>query len=61
MIKLGGKLCSFSPCIEQVQRTCTKLAAEGFVGIETHECLQRELTVQQKSLPVLDLTSYKKV
>ena len=53
----GGKLCSFSPCIEQVQRTCTKLSSVGFIGIETYECLQRELTIVQKNLFVLDLTS----
>ncbi|KAJ8670432.1 hypothetical protein QAD02_001691 [Eretmocerus hayati] len=55
----GGKLCSFSPCIEQVQRTCTKLSSVGFIGIETIECLQRELTVHQRTLPVLDLNSCK--
>ena len=58
---LGGKLCSFSPCIEQVQRTCTNLASSGFIGIETFECLQRELTVQQKTLPVLNLSDFDKV
>ncbi|OXU22446.1 hypothetical protein TSAR_009502 [Trichomalopsis sarcophagae] len=57
--KKGGKLCSFSPCIEQVQRTCTKLSSAGFIGIETFECLQRELTVQQKNLNILDLASLK--
>ncbi|XP_011502604.1 PREDICTED: tRNA (adenine(58)-N(1))-methyltransferase catalytic subunit TRMT61A [Ceratosolen solmsi marchali] len=51
----GGKLCSFSPCIEQVQRTCAKLSSMGFISIETYECLQRELTVQQKNLSVLNL------
>lgn len=55
----GGKLCSFSPCIEQVQRTCAELALEGFIEISTYECLQRELTVQYKNLPVLNLDCLK--
>ncbi|XP_076233807.1 tRNA methyltransferase 61 [Calliopsis andreniformis] len=55
----GGKLCSFSPCIEQVQRTCTKLTSKGFIELNTYECLQRELNVQYKSLPVLDLECLK--
>lgn len=55
----GGKLCSFSPCIEQVQRTCLKLTDLGFVYINTYECLQEELSVQYKILPVLDLDCLK--
>ena len=27
-----AKLCSFSPCMEQVQRTCAKLTESGFIG-----------------------------
>ncbi|KAK2579266.1 hypothetical protein KPH14_008226 [Odynerus spinipes] len=57
--KSGGKLCSFSPCIEQVQRTCTELTSEGFIELSTYECLQRELTVQNKSLSVLNLDCLK--
>ena len=38
---LGGRLCSFSPCIEQVQRTCQRLRANGFEEISTVECLRR--------------------
>lgn len=55
----GGKLCSFSPCIEQVQRTCEKLAATGFEDIKTYENLQTELQVHYKSIPILDLESLK--
>ena len=38
----GGVLCSFSPCIEQVQRTCAAMVAEGFEDIRTFETLLRE-------------------
>jgi hypothetical protein len=39
--KSGGRLCSFSPCIEQVQRTCEELKAQGFTEVSTVECLLR--------------------
>ncbi|XP_011644007.1 tRNA (adenine(58)-N(1))-methyltransferase catalytic subunit TRMT61A isoform X3 [Pogonomyrmex barbatus] len=57
--KTGGKLCFFSPCIEQVQRTCTKLIYKGFIEIHTYECLQREMNVQYRSLPLLNLECLK--
>ncbi|KZC05345.1 PREDICTED: tRNA (adenine(58)-N(1))-methyltransferase catalytic subunit TRMT61A [Dufourea novaeangliae] len=57
--KSGGKLCSFSPCIEQVQRTCAKLTSKGFIELNTYECLQREVNVQYKNLPMLDLECLK--
>ena len=47
----GGRLCSFSPCIEQVQRTCQRLRANGFEEINTVECLRRihEFRYQHRS------------
>ncbi|GAU99407.1 hypothetical protein RvY_10417 [Ramazzottius varieornatus] len=44
--KSGGRLGSFSPCIEQVQRTCKELKAHGFKDIVTLECLMRPLEVK---------------
>ena len=36
------RLCSFSPCIEQVQKTCIALKDHGFFQIRTFECVNRE-------------------
>ncbi|XP_014242755.1 tRNA (adenine(58)-N(1))-methyltransferase catalytic subunit TRMT61A [Cimex lectularius] len=51
----GGRFCSFSPCIEQVQRTCTALTDAGYTEIRTLECIQREIAVNRRNLPVLSL------
>ncbi|KAG9296195.1 hypothetical protein G9A89_014787 [Geosiphon pyriformis] len=45
-----GKICCFSPCIEQVQRTCTSLNENGFVEIKMFECLVRHHEV--KTIPI---------
>jgi tRNA (adenine57-N1/adenine58-N1)-methyltransferase len=39
--KSGGKICSFSPCMEQVQRTIVALKSLGFYDIQMFEVLQR--------------------
>jgi len=36
-----GRLASYSPCIEQVQKTCAALRAQGFCDITTIEVLVR--------------------
>ncbi|XP_037274794.2 tRNA methyltransferase 61 [Rhipicephalus microplus] len=43
----GGRLCSFSPCVEQVQRTCEALRGRGFVDVVTLECLERPYEMKQ--------------
>ena len=45
-LKHQGRVCSFSPCIEQVQRTCMKLDEQGFSEIVTVEVLLRTFEVQ---------------
>lgn len=42
----NGVFISFSPCIEQVQRTCEAIHAAGCVHLRTFECLLRQYEVQ---------------
>jgi hypothetical protein len=49
-LRPDGMLCSFSPCIEQVQRMCGALAEQGMVDIRTIEVLEREYEFQHKAL-----------
>ncbi|XP_036738094.2 tRNA (adenine(58)-N(1))-methyltransferase catalytic subunit TRMT61A isoform X5 [Manis pentadactyla] len=51
----GGRFCSFSPCIEQVQRTCQALALRGFSELSTLEALPQVYNVRTVSLPAPDL------
>lgn len=39
VLKEGGRVCTFSPCIEQVQRTANELRANNFCNVRTFECL----------------------
>ncbi|XP_061842798.2 tRNA (adenine(58)-N(1))-methyltransferase catalytic subunit TRMT61A [Nerophis lumbriciformis] len=54
MKRHGGRVCSFSPCIEQVQKTCQALAEHGFQELTTVEVLLRSHDVRSVSLPLPD-------
>ncbi|KAF8390438.1 hypothetical protein HHK36_024964 [Tetracentron sinense] len=49
MLKQDGILCSFSPCIEQVQRSCETLRST-FTDIRTFEVLLRTYEVREGSV-----------
>ena len=57
MLKKRGRLCNFSPCIEQVFKATQEMAKLGFYDIRTFECLTREIEVRrQEFLPIGDLS-----
>lgn len=41
VLKVKGRLCSFSPCIEQISATVAALAKNGFANLKTVECVER--------------------
>ncbi|KAK5886612.1 hypothetical protein CesoFtcFv8_017626 [Champsocephalus esox] len=54
MKKSGGRVCSFSPCIEQVQKTCEAFSDQGFEDITSIEVLLRVHDVRTVYLPLPD-------
>ena len=53
-LKINGRICCFSPCIEQVQKSIKELQANKFLDIETMECLIRPYDLP-KSIKVQEL------
>ncbi|KAI4296858.1 hypothetical protein L6164_036778 [Bauhinia variegata] len=49
MLKQDGTLCSFSPCVEQVQRSCETLRTS-FTDIRTFEILLRTYEVREEKV-----------
>ena len=46
VLKAGGRLCNFSPCIEQVQKASEKMRELGFSEVRTFEILIRQFDVK---------------
>ena len=56
VMKAGGRLCNYSPCIEQVQRTCLQLQEYNFEELKTVEVTRRPYDVkcaEEEELEVL--------
>jgi len=55
--KSGSRFCSFSPCMEQVQRTCELLhePARGFSEIITIELVNNSYNVKRINMPIANL------
>ena len=60
-LRPDGVFCAFSPCIEQVQRTCEALASCSFTAPRTMECLLRSYEVGCPLTPLQHRTLLAKI
>ncbi|EAS00137.3 tRNA methyltransferase complex GCD14 subunit (macronuclear) [Tetrahymena thermophila SB210] len=49
VLKKGGRLCCFSPCIEQVMKNCEEMRIQKFVQIVTIEVIQRPFERRERT------------
>eukprot|EP00892_Ulva_mutabilis_P007959 jgi/Ulvmu1/5535/UM023_0071.1 len=58
-LKMNGKFCGFSPCIEQVQRTADALREAEFCDVRCIECILRyhDVRTENYALPTADATA----
>ncbi|MBS7631860.1 methyltransferase, partial [Candidatus Bathyarchaeota archaeon] len=58
-LRLGSPLCSFSPTVNQVEKTVESLRSLGFVDISTLECFVRHMRVEAgKTRPATTMISH---
>ena len=57
MVVLGARFCSFSPCIEQVQRTCQLLQdpSNGFGEVVIMELVKMSHNVKRVNMPIANM------
>ena len=53
-LRPAGRICCFSPCIEQVQRSCKCLYEDGFVDVKVYEVILKPYRVKQMELQTPD-------
>ena len=53
-LKVDGRVCTYSPCIEQVQKNCLALKQKGFHSIKTLEVRLRNYSVKEDTIVVPD-------
>ncbi|CAG0921662.1 unnamed protein product [Notodromas monacha] len=59
VLKNCGRIASFSPCVEQVQKMCVELRSNGYEQLKTIECLVRESVVKTITLTTPSLCTAK--
>lgn len=54
VLKKGGRICIFSPCIEQIQRSYEELEKQGFIDLRTFETLLRSYEKRSRGLKSIE-------
>lgn len=50
----GSRLCCFSPCVEQVQKTSAAMRENRFIEVTTVECVQRPYEIKPLTMSLVD-------
>jgi len=55
VLKPGGKVCFFSPCVEQVSQTKEELSTRRFIQVKTFTCTVRSYEVREETFEKLNV------